>query len=275
MLTTGFLETNGARLYYETVGQGRAVLFIHAGVGDLRMWDAQAEALADRYQVIRYDTRGYGRTEDSDVPFSNRQDARAVLDHLGVEKAVVVGCSRGGQIAIDLAVESPERVAGLVPVCAGLSGFDYESHTPANEMAVFEQMEALEASGGSIEEMIELDIKVWADGFYRNGQAPAHVRDYVRRAMQVAYAKPQHHQVITLNPPAAGRLGDIRVPTLVIVGELDTTDTRAVADALVAGIPNASKAVIEGTAHLPNLEKPDEFNRLLRDFLDGSARNWY
>jgi 3-oxoadipate enol-lactonase len=267
--TTGFLETNGARLYYETVGQGPAVLFIHAGVADLRMWDAQVEALADRYRIIRYDTRGYGKTEDTDVLYSNRQDARDLLDHLGVDKAIVVGCSRGGQIAIDFTVESPERVAGLVPVCAGLSGFDYENHTPPNEIAAFEQMEALEANGGSVEEMIELDVKVWVDGFYRNGQALAHVRDYVRRAMGSAYAKPKYTQVITLSPPAAGRLGDIRVPTLVVVGEIDTVDTRVVADALVAGIPNALKAVIEGTAHLPNMEKPDEFNRLLRDFLDG------
>lgn len=265
--TAGFLETNGARLYYESAGEGRAVLFIHAGVADLRMWDAQAAALVDRYRVIRYDTRGYGKTAHDDVPYSNRQDIRDLLDHLDVDKAVIVGCSRGGQIAVDLALESSERVAGLVPVCAGISGFDGDM--PANELAVFEQMEALEANGGAVEAMIDLDVKVWVDGFYRNGEAPAPVRDYVRRALQAAYAKPQHGTVITLAPPAAGRLGDIRVPTLVIVGEIDTSGTRAMADALTAGIPNARKAVIAGTAHLPNLEQPDEFNRLLREFLDG------
>jgi 3-oxoadipate enol-lactonase len=265
--TTGFLETNGARLYYETVGQGRAVLFIHAGIGDLRMWDAQAEGLADRYQVIRYDTRGYGKTEDSDVPYSNRQDARELLDHLGVDKAVVVGCSRGGQIAIDLTIESPERVAGLVPVCAGLSGFNDERATPANEVEAFAQMEAVDASG-DIEKIIEMDISLWVDGLYRNGQAPEPVRDYVRRAMQVAYAKPKYAQVITLTPPAAGQLGSIRVPALVIVGAIDLVETRTIADVLASGIPNARKAVIEGAAHLPNMEKPAEFNRLLRAFLD-------
>lgn len=170
---------------------------------------------------------------------------------------------------VDFALESPERGAGLVPVCAGLSGFDYDNHTPDNERAVFEAMEALEASGADVEKMIDLDAQVWVDGFYRNGHAPAHVRDYVRRAMQVAYARPQHSQVITLSPPAAGQLGDIRVPTLVIVGAIDTVDTRAAADAVVSGIPNARKLVIEGTAHLPNMEKPEEFNCALLAFLDG------
>ena len=108
------LDVPGASLYYETDGQSLRLplLLIHAGVATLRMWDPQIEALAQQHYVVRFDTRGYGKTETDDVPFSDRDDALALLDHLGIERATVIGCSRGGAIALDLAVEHPDRVRG-------------------------------------------------------------------------------------------------------------------------------------------------------------------
>jgi pimeloyl-ACP methyl ester carboxylesterase len=118
----GFLETDGARIHYEVEGSGDPVLFIHAGIANLRMWDDQAAALLDRYRVIRYDTRGYGETETEAVSFSNRADAAAVLDHLGEASAHVVGLSRGAVISLDFTLERPDRVRSLTVAAGGISG---------------------------------------------------------------------------------------------------------------------------------------------------------
>src|SRR6187431_2389129 len=119
---SGFLETNGARIYYEAEGSGEPVVMIHAGVADLHMWDDQVAALRDTYRVICYDTRGFGRTETDAVEFSNRADIAALLDHLGEESTHVVGLSRGGQIALDFAIEFPDRVRSLVVAAGGVGG---------------------------------------------------------------------------------------------------------------------------------------------------------
>src|SRR5919108_2756135 len=103
--TTGFLETNGARIYHEVEGLGEPILFVHAGVADLTMWDDQVAAIRDAYRCIRYDTRGFGRTETAPVPFSNRADIAALLDHVGEASAHLVGLSRGAMIALDFALE--------------------------------------------------------------------------------------------------------------------------------------------------------------------------
>src|SRR5688572_6215950 len=122
MSESGFCEIAGARLYYEVAGEGHPLLLIHGGLGSLRMWDHQAMAWSKRYRVIRYDTRGYGRTETADVAFSDRADAAAILDHFRAPSAHVVGQSRGAMIALDFSIERPERVDSLVVVAGGIGG---------------------------------------------------------------------------------------------------------------------------------------------------------
>jgi pimeloyl-ACP methyl ester carboxylesterase len=136
----GFLETNGARIYYEVEGRGDPVLLVHAGVANLRMWDAEARALSDAYRVIRYDTRGFGQTETDAVAFSNRADIVALLDHLSEASAHVVGLSRGGMIALDFALESPDRVRSLVVAAGGIGGYESPDEV---DPAIFEQPEAM------------------------------------------------------------------------------------------------------------------------------------
>src|SRR3954452_13390448 len=109
----GNIEVPGGTLYAEADGEGPAVVFIHAGVAHLRMWDEQVVALRDAYRVIRYDTRGFGRSRVEDVPYSNVADVAAVMDHFDVSAAHVVGLSRGGQIALDFAVNQPARAKSL------------------------------------------------------------------------------------------------------------------------------------------------------------------
>ena len=122
--SSGYVDNNGARIYYEVEGEGPDLTLIHAGVAHLRMWDAQVAAWSDRYRVIRYDTRGFGRTTCEDVPYSNVDDLRAVLDALGVGQTHLLGLSRGGMIALDFSVAHPDRVRSLVWVAGGVRGLD-------------------------------------------------------------------------------------------------------------------------------------------------------
>lgn len=212
------MEAEGGRIYFEVEGEGHPVLLIHGGLGSLRMWDDQAPTFARRYQVIRYDTRGYGRTETDDVEFSNRADAAAVLDHLGAASAHIVGQSRGGMIALDFVIEHPERADSLVSVAGGVGG--YEEQLPDGiDTPPWEEMERHLASK-EWEALAELETRVWVDGW---GQPPTRVESALRRKVhdwilanyqaERAEGKPQ-----PLDPPAAQRLADITMPTLVMIG---------------------------------------------------------
>src|SRR4051812_9090057 len=157
---TGYVEYPGTKLYYEVDGDGPALTFVHAGVAHLRMWDAQVDEFKDRYTVIRYDERGFGQTNTEDVPYSNFDDLRRLLDHLGVEQTHLVGNSRGGMISLDFALEYPDRVRSLTLVGSGIGGFDNDDPalTP-----IFEEIERLwEAK--DYPQVVELETQMWTDG---------------------------------------------------------------------------------------------------------------
>src|SRR5919112_4353346 len=112
----GMAEVNGARIYYEVAGEGEPLVLVHAGIADSRMWEGQVAAFAARYRVVRFDLRGFGKTEMVEGPFSHHEDLRGLLDFLGVERTHLVGCSMGGGAVLDFALEYPERVGDLVLV---------------------------------------------------------------------------------------------------------------------------------------------------------------
>ena len=263
---TGFLETNGARLYYEVDGRGEPLVLIHAGVANLRMWDAQAAALRDAYRVIRYDTRGFGRTDTDAVPFSNRADVAAILDHLGEDAAHVLGLSRGGQIALDFAIERPERVRSLTVAAGGISGYESPDEAPPE---TFEEPERL-AEAKDWEGLTAWETRYWADGpgqpEDRVPDVRAKVHDWV---LQTYLAEKEEGQPQPLDPPAVGRLGELRAPLLVMVGTFDDPGTQESMRHLAAAVPGARLEVFDGVAHMINLEQPERFNAVLRAFLDG------
>jgi pimeloyl-ACP methyl ester carboxylesterase len=234
------------------------------------MWDDQWDLYSRRYRVIRYDTRGFGGTPILDREYSNRQDIYDLLSHLGVDKTYIVGVSRGGQIATDFTLEHPEMVDGLVLVGAGIGGLTDGPEPTPEEAQAFEEGEAAETRE-DWERVADIDVRVWVDGFGRpGGRGDERVRDKVRRMCIETYRRPQGSgQPVVLDPPAAGRLGEIKVPTLVLVGEYDVSEARASADKLACDIQGARKVVIEGTAHVPNMERLEEFDRFLLDFLHG------
>ncbi len=267
---TGYLDVEGGRLYYEVAGNGHPLVFIHAGVADHSMWDEQWDCFARHYRVIRYDTRAFGRSKTEDVPFSNRQDLYDLLKHLGVEKTYVVGLSRGGQIAGDFTVEHPEMVDALIVVAGGVSGFQPEP--TEDEKKLWEEDEALWQEGkktGDWSKMAEFDVRLWADGPGQpEGRAPASVRDRVRQMCINNYSTHSiEGQPIVLDPPAFGRLSEVKAPTLVVVGDLDGKPVQQAMHALAKNVQGARLIVFPGVAHMVNMEKPDEFNSLVLDFL--------
>jgi 3-oxoadipate enol-lactonase len=264
---SGFLEVDGGRLYYETEGSGHPLLLIHGGLGSLRMWDGQVPAFAESYRVIRYDTRGFGRSETQDVEFSNRDDVRAVLDHFEVPSAFVVGTSRGGIIGLDFLLEHPDRVDAFVSVASGVGGYQGELPEGAPSPP-WDEMERLwEAKDW--EQLAELETQTWVDGW---GQPTTRVDPELRRTV--------HHWILEnyraekpegkpqpASPPAAERLGEIRVPVLVMVGDADEAGTVVGGRHLAASVDGAELVEFPGVAHMIHLEEPERFNRLVLEFL--------
>ncbi|HEX4441606.1 MAG TPA: alpha/beta fold hydrolase [Thermoanaerobaculia bacterium] len=255
---SGWVRVADPVIYYEEAGKGAPVVLIHGGQMDRRMWDPQFEPWAKTYRVVRYDVRGFGRSASATVPYSDVDDLLAVLDSLSIPKANLVGLSLGGGIAIDFTLAHPDRVASLIVAAPGLSGFPFE---PGGFM---ERLRAAQAGGG------EAAVALWLRDPY---MAPAMEHaDLAPRIRQLAL---DNERVWLENPflerrpaaPAASRLGEIRAPMLVLIGERDVPDMQKVADKLAAEVKGAKKVVIPGAGHISNMERPAEFDRAALAFL--------
>lgn len=265
--TEGSAEVNGASLRYEVEGSGEPLVLIHAGICDRRMWETQREAFAERYRLIRYDRRGFGQTRIAERrAFSNHEDLRGLLDHLGVERAFLLGCSMGARTALDFALEFPERARALVLVAPGVGGFEPDFDPPRE---LDELIAADEA--GDLETVSELEVRMWVDGPYRGpDEVDSRARDLVREMNLIALQNEASLEgdERPLQPPAAQWLSEIRVPTLAVAGDLDRPETVAAAAMLEENVRGSRRVVIPGTAHLPNMERPAEFNEIVLDFLE-------
>jgi pimeloyl-ACP methyl ester carboxylesterase len=207
-------------------------------------------------------------SESEAVAFSNRADLLAVLDHLGIERAAVVGTSRGGTISIDFALEYPARVWAVVPIGGGISGKPDVEDPP--ELTAYQEMERLENSG-DFGPLVELEARFWLDGPAQpEGRVASSLRERFMALDAAEYAQQQGRPEPApqpLDPPAFGRLEEIAVPVLVVVGEYDTSESLANAEEMARRIPGARKVVVASAAHMLHMERPDEFNRLVLDFL--------
>jgi pimeloyl-ACP methyl ester carboxylesterase len=267
---SGYLQLDGGRLYYEAAGAGDALVLAHAGFVDSRMWDGQWEAFAEGYHVIRYDMRGYGKSDRLSGPVNRRDELLALLGHLGVERAHLLGCSMGGAVMIDFALEHPEAVISLIPVSAVPSGFPMQGEPPPNLLAMMAAVQQ-----GDLERASELQLRIWVDGMFREPeQVDPAVRERAAVMNRIAvrnqtWMVADSQDIAPLTPPAVERLREFHMPVLALVGALDHPEILRAADVMAAGMPDARKAVIPDTAHVPNMEKPAEFNRLVLDFLRG------
>ncbi|MCU1526542.1 MAG: 2-hydroxy-6-oxo-6-(2-aminophenyl)hexa-2, 4-dienoic acid hydrolase [Frondihabitans sp.] len=260
---------NGGSFYSDAQGSSEhpAVVLIHAGVATSRMWDPLVDSLTPDHRVLRYDTRGFGRTETEDVVFSDVDDLLAVMDAAGIEKATLVGASRGGRIAIDTAVEHPEQVTGLVTIGSNPSGFpDVEMTERENEL--FDLLDGLLAAGEQ-SKLNRLEAELWAAGPTRDVLEldPAFLETaYALNAENVRHLSDAPTPT-PIEPPAYDRTVDIEVPSLFVIGEHDLSAELAATEYLLSTVPDSSGATFPDSAHLPSVERPEEFARILTGWL--------
>ena len=266
---SGLVDINGARIYYETTGSGIPFVMIHAGVADSRQWNNEFLFFATDYQVLRYDMRGYGKSEPVNGEFSHLSDLHSLLHTLEFEEPLVMmGCSMGGGLAMDFALTYPSKVRALIMVDSGPGGLELDVPTPAKFAEVEKAFEA-----GDFDLVAELETQIWFDG---SGRAPEQVNQEMRKLVFEMDRSALTYETRRLGKrlpntevPAFGRLKDINVPVLVIVGVHDTPYMLAAADYMMEKIPSVRKVTIEDAAHLPNMDHPSEFQSIVKTFLEG------
>lgn len=209
---TGRVAVQGGELFYESRGQGAPVVLLHAGARyDHTMWDGQVQALARHHRVIRYDLRGFGRSSRPGGPFSPTADLLRVLEAMGVERASLVGLGMGSGVAINFALQHPERVDRLVLASLGAPPPNVPRPTGSPDLA---------------------------------------------------------------SPEGRERLRALRMPILLIAGEADAASAPGMRHETVVEqeVPGVRRVVVPGVGEMVNLERPDDFNRLVLDFLGGGGR---
>jgi pimeloyl-ACP methyl ester carboxylesterase len=262
---TGYARVNGANLHYNVVGEGFPLVLVHAGIADSRMWDKQVMAFAERFQVIAYDMRGFGKSEMPPGEFSHHRDLAELLRYLVVTKAHVLGISMGAAVAINFALEFPEYTQSLILAAPAVEGYRFKDARTREMWRAVDQALAHDRH----ELAADLELQMWVAGPGRSlDQVDPTILKLVREMLLPTYRiPPDLGTEQLLDPPAIERLPDIRIPTMVVVGDQDVPDILKVADLLVRAIPAAGKAVVPGVAQLLNMEKPNEFNKIVCDFL--------
>lgn len=267
-ITSGYATSGVAKIYFETAGAGPDLVFVHAGVSDSRMWTPQFDAFSNRFRVVRYDHRGFGKSKMPDEPYALRDDLLRVVRHLGIAKATFVGCSMGGAAVVDFALEHPEMVNALVLVGSGVSGLNDPKQLSADAIKHWTEFLTL-VRDRDIEGAREMEAKYWIDGPSRDlTQVDPAYRARARQLHRENFKIESFaHQEKPLQPPAIGRLHEIAAPTLIVIGDHDEEGLVKLAGRLASEIPNATLVTIKNAAHLPSLEHPDQFNEILSNFL--------
>jgi len=267
MTPSRFVEVEGGRLFYEVAGEGPGVVFVHPGLWDSRTWHGHFERFAERYRVARYDLRGYGRSSrlQPGRPYSHVDDLVAVMDAVGMEVAALVGCSMGGAVEIDVALEHPERVTALVLASSDLSGFEDLTPDEEAEWAALQAPVGKAVAAGELERAEELRMRIWAP-LGTDDPAGARIR-------QIAFDNlheltMDESGAITLDPPAIDRLEQIHAPTLVLPADHDPLWLRRASRLLAERIPAARVVEIPETDHVLNMRRPAEFDDAVLAFLD-------
>jgi pimeloyl-ACP methyl ester carboxylesterase len=255
---TGVLAIDG--IYGEVAGSGPPIVLTHDGLLHRESWDAQFETFAARYRVARWDRRGYGRSPRPTEPFSSVEDLAAVVRAISHSPATLVGCSFGSYYSLQCALDHPPLVAALVlvgPVITGLSLTDHfltrgHREIPARDAPIDQQLAYWR------------ETDPWIVAPTNNAAR--------QRLYDLLVANPQNLRPpveLERRPaePVLSRLGEISVPTLIVVGEQDIADVHAHAGAIEAGVLSAERVVLSGAGHLPQLEVPNAFNRIVIEFI--------
>ncbi|MEU0964864.1 alpha/beta fold hydrolase [Streptomyces sp. NPDC005917] len=256
------LDDDLGHLSYDIAGDGSPVVLVHAGVADHRMWDAVVPALAERHTVIRYDLRGFGESAPPTGPFRETDDLRRLLDHLGHERARIVGASWGGRVALDFTLTHPDRVHSLVMLAAPWPRYPWSA-----EMIAYDEAETAALEAGDLNAAVRINLDMWLRGPARGWEDVADgLTDQLRGALRTSLV----NQTLVgqySGGPATGELAAVSVPTLVGVGKLDVTDFQDIARRYATEIPDATLVEFATAAHLVALDAPAELSAVLVPFL--------
>jgi pimeloyl-ACP methyl ester carboxylesterase len=262
------IEVEGGRIAYQVAGDGPAVVLLHPGLWDMRAWDDQFDVFAERFTVLRYDARGYGRSSrPAGEPYSHVRDQIAVMDAVGMGTAALVGCSMGGGVELDFALTHPDRVRALVVVASAVGGFQengdeerwWEERTAGIEDAF---------AAGDFPRVQEILLSIWAS-LGTDDPAGRRIRDIAFDNIHVVTMDETAAE--ELDPSAIERLEEIACPTLVIPADHDPPDLRRASAELAARIPGAVTVTIPDTDHVVGMRRPDEFNATVLAFLERTS----
>ena len=248
-----FVEVDGSRLYYQECGTGQgAVVLLHDGVVDSAVWDDVWPAFCKQFHTIRYDRRGYGRSPATTKPYYEADDVAALLLDRKVSGAALVASSHGGDIALNFALRYPAQVTQLVLIGPGVEGFPYSEHFAMSQLAFRSAKDPDDVRDQSTYIIV-----------------PGHdaAREHLRTLLNAAPQDYRHADMPLPEKPVFPYLGNLRAPTLILIGSGDIADNQAVTGALVMAIPGAARVVVPDTGHLMYLEKPEVFSSLVSGFL--------
>jgi len=259
---SGFASVNGTQLYFEVSGSGEALVFIHGFTLDNRMWDDQVNAFASRYRVLRYDIRGFGQSAmPADQSYSRIEDLKALLEHLGIVQAVIVGLSMGGEIALNFALTYPQATRALILADALLPGFAWSPEGAASFAPV---------NTAAKERGVQAAKDLWlAHPLF----VPAGEQSIVAARLAAMVETYSGWHWVETDPdrapetPAAQRLTLISASTLIIVGERDMPDFVAMSAMLAQQIPQSRQVIMPGIGHMSNMEDPVRWNEIVLTFL--------
>lgn len=261
----GYLQIKQTRLYYEIIGQGEPLVLLHAGIADSRMWQPQISLLAGSYQIITLDFRGYGNTIYKSDPFWHYQDVYSLLKHLKLGSVNILGCSLGGRVAIELALQYPEIINRMILLSPGLRGFEYVDQ---KTLAWDERLERL-ITLDERDKVAEMLIDIWVVGLRRKrGDVNQSIRSFVKEMIldnydavvdRVEEAEPEFDVI--------SRLSGIKSNTLVVIGEEDLPDMLTISQMITDNIPQAKRLILPAAAHMINLEKAGFLTKIVLDFL--------
>lgn len=262
---TGTAAINGTQMYYEVAGSGHPLIMVHAGVTDNRLWDDQFDLFAKKYRVIRFDQRGFGQTKPVDGEFNRSEDIYALLTHLGIEHTYLMGSSMGGGACIDFALQHPTMAKALIIIGSGPGGFKTDDPPPPVWADLVKAYDA-----GNLAQVAEYEAQIWLDGPHAPaGRVGGAIREKMIAMNTIAlnYEKLELGKEVPLDPPAVKRLSELRLPTLIIYGDLDTPYIQTAGKYLADHITGAKLVIMPGAAHLPSMEQPEALNKIVLDFL--------
>lgn len=264
-------QVDNAKIFYETAGQGAPVIFIHAGVADSRQWNNEFHSFSESHNVIRYDMRGFGKSDPADGEFSHLADLIRLLEHLNIqEPLILVGCSMGGGTALDYALKEPSKVRALVLVDSAPSGLQIDLPTPPK----FKLVEEAEKSG-NLALVSEIETQIWFDGDRPVDSVDQEMRQLAYEMNLIALQNDEKGLGTRLpnsEAPAIERLAELQIPVLAIVGENDIAYMHAAVEVMNTKIADYRHVTIEDAAHLPNMDQPEKFEQILKNFIQSAVR---